>query len=92
MSSNDGALFRVNPSTGAQTLLSDFGVGTPAGALLRGVAVVPEQPTPTPTPTPKPVGGVVVPTSKLEIAAPFAALAGLIIAVSAVVVVKRRRD
>ncbi|MCJ7761483.1 hypothetical protein MUP59_10155, partial [Candidatus Bathyarchaeota archaeon] len=39
-----------------------------------------------------PVGGVVIPTSKLEILAPFAALAGLIVAVSAVVVVKRRRD
>jgi Tol biopolymer transport system component len=39
-----------------------------------------------------PVGGLVMPTSKLEIAAPLAALAGLIVAVSAVVVVKRRRD
>jgi hypothetical protein len=38
------------------------------------------------------VGGVVMPTSKLEIAAPLAALAGLIVAVSAVVAVKRRRD
>jgi len=39
-----------------------------------------------------PVGGVVMPTSKLEIVAPFAALAGLIVAVSAVVAVKRKRD
>jgi hypothetical protein len=31
-------------------------------------------------------------TNKLEILAPFAALAGLVAAVSAVVVVKRRRD
>jgi len=38
-----------------------------------------------------PVGGIVMPTSKLEIVAPFAALAGLIAAVSAVVVVKKRR-
>jgi TolB protein len=38
------------------------------------------------------VGGLVMPTNKLEIVAPFAALAGLIAAVSAVVVVKRRRD
>ena len=45
-----------------------------------------------PDPTFAPVGGVVVPTSKLEIVAPFAALAGLLVAVSAVVVVKRRRD
>jgi Tol biopolymer transport system component len=41
---------------------------------------------------PNPVGGVVLPTSKLEIVAPFAALAGLIVAVSAVVAVKKRRD
>jgi hypothetical protein len=40
---------------------------------------------------PNPVGGVVLPTSKLEIVAPFAALAGLIAVVSAVVVVKKRR-
>ena len=39
-----------------------------------------------------PVGGIVMPPNKLEIVAPFAALAGLIVAVSAVVVVKRRRD
>jgi hypothetical protein len=43
-------------------------------------------------PEPNPVGGVVLPTSKLQIVAPFAALAGLIIAVSAVVAVKRRKD
>jgi len=39
-----------------------------------------------------PVGGVVMPTSKLEIVAPFAALTGLVVAVSAVVAVKKRRD
>jgi len=39
-----------------------------------------------------PVGGVVMPTSKLQIMAPFAALAGLLAAVSAVVVVKRRSN
>ena len=39
-----------------------------------------------------PVGGIVIPTNKLEIVAPFAALAGLIVAVSAVVAVKKRRD
>jgi hypothetical protein len=38
------------------------------------------------------VGGIIVPTDKLEVVAPFAALAGLITAVSAVIVVKRRRD
>jgi len=39
-----------------------------------------------------PVGGVLMPTNKLEIVATFAALAGLVIAVSAVVAVKKRRD
>ena len=38
-----------------------------------------------------PVGGVVMPTSKLEVMTPFLALAGLIVAVSAVVAVKKRR-
>ena len=38
------------------------------------------------------VGGVVTPTNKLQIVAPFAALAALVVAVSAVVAVKRRRD
>jgi hypothetical protein len=38
------------------------------------------------------VGGIVMPTNKLEIVAPFAALAGLIVAVSAVVAFKKRRD
>ena len=38
------------------------------------------------------VGGVVSPVNKLALATPFLALAGLIVAVSAVVVVKRRRD
>jgi len=38
------------------------------------------------------VGGVVSPVNKLGLAAPFLALAGLIVAVSAVVAVKRRRD
>jgi Tol biopolymer transport system component len=39
-----------------------------------------------------PVGGVVLPTSKIDIVAPLAALAGLIAAVSAVIAVKKRRD
>jgi len=39
-----------------------------------------------------PVGGVVIPTSKLEILTPYLALVGLVAAVSAVVVVKKRRD
>jgi len=39
-----------------------------------------------------PVGGVVMPTSKLEILTPYLALAGLVAIVSAVVAVKKRRD
>ncbi|MCJ7759731.1 hypothetical protein MUP59_01115 [Candidatus Bathyarchaeota archaeon] len=39
-----------------------------------------------------PVDGVVTPVNKLALATPFIALAGLIVAVSTVVVVKRRRD
>jgi hypothetical protein len=41
---------------------------------------------------PRPVGGIVMPTDKLAIMTPYLALAGLVIAVSAIVVVKRRRD
>jgi hypothetical protein len=40
----------------------------------------------------KPVGGILMPTNKLEILTPYLALAGLIAVVSAVVVVKKRRD
>ncbi len=46
----------------------------------------------TQTPEPPPVGGVVTPTNKLAILTPYIALAGLIAAVSAVYVVKRRKD
>jgi hypothetical protein len=41
---------------------------------------------------PRPVGGVVTPVNKFEILAPYIALAGLIAALSAVIVVKRRKD
>jgi hypothetical protein len=40
----------------------------------------------------RPVGGVVMPTNTLAIATPYLALAGLIVAVSSVVAVKKRRD
>lgn len=40
----------------------------------------------------RPVGGVVMPANTLAITAPYLALAGIIIAISAVIVVKRRRD
>ncbi|OGD54517.1 hypothetical protein A3K80_08975 [Candidatus Bathyarchaeota archaeon RBG_13_38_9] len=42
--------------------------------------------------TPYAVGGVISPTNKLEILTPYIALAGLVITVSAIIVVKRRRD
>lgn len=83
---NLGALFRVDPSTGARTLLSDFGAGANQGANPFGVAVVSG-------PTPEPVGGVVAPVSKLEILAPYLALAGLVGAATAAFTIgKRRRD
>jgi hypothetical protein len=41
---------------------------------------------------PAPVGGLVTPTNKLEILTPYIALAGLITAISAVYVAKRRKD
>jgi len=41
---------------------------------------------------PAPVGGVVTSINKLEIIAPYLALAGLMIAVSAVFVIKKRKD
>jgi hypothetical protein len=43
-------------------------------------------------PAARPVGGVTMPTNKLEILTPYLALAGLAVAVSAVVAVKKRRD
>jgi hypothetical protein len=46
----------------------------------------------TPPPSLRPVGGLVMPTDKLEILTPYLALAGLVAVVSAVVVVKRRRN
>jgi len=41
---------------------------------------------------PNAVGGVVMPTNTLAILSPYLAIAGLVVAVSAVVVVKKRRD
>ena len=40
----------------------------------------------------RPVGGIVMPTNKLEVLTPYLALAGLVAVVSAVVLVKKRRD
>jgi hypothetical protein len=48
----NGALFRVDPVSGARTLLSDFGLGLPLGAGPNGVAVFrQQQPTSVPTMT-----------------------------------------
>jgi hypothetical protein len=54
------------------------------GATPFGVAIIP-------IPS-GPVGGVVLPINTLAILTPYIALAGLVIAVSAVVAVKKRRD
>ncbi len=79
----DGALFRVDPTTGARTLLSNFGVGANQGEDTFGVAVYPV--------IPAPVGGVVPPVNKLEILAPYLALAGLVAAVTVAFTIKKRR-
>jgi hypothetical protein len=39
-----------------------------------------------------PVGGITIPTTKLEILTPYLALVGLIVVVSTVYVIKRRKD
>ncbi|MCW4043191.1 MAG: hypothetical protein NWE90_05660, partial [Candidatus Bathyarchaeota archaeon] len=41
---------------------------------------------------PAPVGGVHIPINKIEVLTPYLALAGLIISVSTVYVIKRRKD
>jgi len=73
-------LSRVTPG-GAVTLIAGSDLSRPTGVAFRGEP-----------PARPPVGGIVMPTNKLEILAPYLALAGLIAAVSAVVVVKKRRD
>jgi DNA-binding beta-propeller fold protein YncE len=83
---SEGVLFRVNPSTGSRIILSDFsdaGEGQ-TGANPAGVAVY--------RVIPPPVGGISAPINKFEILAPYIALAGLIAAVSAVYVIKKRKD
>jgi hypothetical protein len=42
--------------------------------------------------TPAPVGGVASPVNKLELIAPYLALAGLVAAVSTVYIMRRRKD
>ncbi len=78
-----GALLRVDPTSGARTLCSDFGVGANQGIFPRGVAVYPV--------IPAPVGGVVTPVNKLEILMPYLALAGLVAAVTAAFTIRKRR-
>ncbi|MBS7622821.1 DNRLRE domain-containing protein [Candidatus Bathyarchaeota archaeon] len=48
--------------------------------------------TPTPTPTPRPVGGVLVPVKKLELLTPYLALVGLVGVVTAIILVRRKRE
>jgi streptogramin lyase len=77
-------LFRVDPTTGARTLLSDFSAGANQGVVPVGVAVYPV--------ISAAVGGVITSVNKFEILAPYLALVGLIMAVSAIYILKRRKD
>ncbi len=74
-----GTLFRVDPTTGERTILSEFGVGNNQGENPWGVAVYPV--------IPAAVGGITSPINKLEIITPYMLL-GLIIAASAIVIKK----
>jgi len=78
-----GVLFRVDPITGKRTVLSDFGVGDNQGVEPWGVAVYI---------LPPPVGGVVTYVNKLEILTPYLALAGLIVVISSVYIIRKRKD
>ena len=78
-----GALFRVDPTTGERTLLSDFGVGDNQAENPWGVAVYPV--------IPAAVGGVVTHADKLEILTPYLALVGLVAAITAVFTINKRR-
>jgi len=76
----------TQPLTGERTLLSDFvdaGQGK-IGFYPFGVAVYPV--------IPAPVGGVIVQKNSLEILTPYIAIAGLIITISTVYVIKKRKD
>jgi len=77
-----GILFRVDPITGARTVLSDFGIGANQGVVPVGVAVYPV--------LSAPVGGVVTPMNKLEMLAPYLALATLFAAITAALTTKKR--
>ena len=83
------ALFIVPPPAGPPVFIWS---GAPFVSP-RAVAIVPgaPPPTPTPTPTPRPVGGTVLPVSKLAILSPYLALFGLVGAATAAFAVKRRR-
>jgi len=70
-------LSRITPG-GVRTVIYAFA----AGAWPMRVAIYPG--------LPRPVGGIVMPANKLEILTPYLALAGLVAAISTVVVIKRR--
>jgi DNA-binding beta-propeller fold protein YncE len=76
---NAEQLFKITPG-GVMTIIFTFAANTDPV----GIAIF--------QPLARPVGGVVEPVNKLALATPFLALAGLVAVVSAVIVVKRRRD
>jgi streptogramin lyase len=78
-----GTLFRVDPTTGERTLLSDFGVGSNQGENPWGVAVYPV--------IPAAVGGVVTHVNKLEVLTPYLVLVGLVAAIITVFTINNRR-
>jgi hypothetical protein len=78
-----GALSMITPG-GVRTVIYDYTAHGLGGATPFGVAIIP-------IPS-GPVGGVVMPTDKLKILTPYLTLAGLVMSVSAVLVVRRRRD
>jgi hypothetical protein len=67
---------------GTVTVITSSNLNRPHGVAFKGELVV----------HPRPVGGLVMSVNKFEILTPYLALAGLIMAVSAVVAVKKRRD
>jgi len=96
-----GASASFNPQSGNPPFTSILTItastSTPTGSFMITVTGTGSQThtttfTLTVNPAARPVGGVTMPTNKLEILTPYLALAGLAVAVSAVVAVKKRRD
>ena len=100
---NDGDLTLTNctisGNEAAGTYSDGDGIGDVCDSTLYQSTPTPYPPTPTPTltpytpmptPSPIPVGGVIVPVSKVELLAPWVGLAALMAAMIAAVVVRRR--